>query len=245
MEWYKHDSSATQDAKIRKLLIHSEQQTGSGAIGYAIYFHCLELITSDVSINNLTFELEHDSELIADTLRIRGTADKSGREIVEGLMRYMIDIGLFECSGNRIFCTKLLKRLDSSMTSNTKFRKKLSAARDNLDTVMTGHDPIMKEKNRTEQKRIEENTPTPFRISHEGESLPANETRYHNLVDQWGESVVRSYLTKIILYRDSHGKRYKDYAATVAQWIQRDIDAGKGPRKAHKVANLDDLQSLG
>ena len=329
MEWYKHDSSATQDAKIRKLLMHSEKTTGSGAIGYAVYFHCLELIAGDLSIDNITFTLEHDAEVIADTLRIRGTGEKSGREIVEGIMMYMIEIGLFEYDNDQIFCHKLAKRLDQSMTSNKRMRAMIADIRESrkgyvyilqsehgykigktknyrgrlslftvklpfefellrlyssdnyqeletqlhnmfrpklingewytlsdadmadIDvyvkeagcTVMTDHDSSCKK--RIEEKRIEEKRDTPFRISHEGESLPANETRYHNLVEQWGESVVRSYLTKIILYRDSHGKRYKDYAATVAQWIQRDIDAGKGPRKAHKVANLDELRSLG
>jgi len=56
MRWFKHDTDASSDAKIKKLLIRH------GAVGYAIYFHCLELIASDICETNITFELEHDSE---------------------------------------------------------------------------------------------------------------------------------------------------------------------------------------
>jgi len=77
MKWFKHDSDASSDAKIKKLVIRH------GAIGYAVYFHCLELIAGNVSNDNITFELEHDSEIIADNLRIKGTAEKSGVQVVE------------------------------------------------------------------------------------------------------------------------------------------------------------------
>lgn len=88
MQWFKHDSGATQDAKVKKLIIEY------GAVGYAVYFHCLELIAADISESNLTFELEHDAEIVAYDLHIQGTADKSGQEIVEEIMRYIVNIGL-------------------------------------------------------------------------------------------------------------------------------------------------------
>ena len=109
MQWFKHDSNSTMDFKIKKLIIRY------GAVGYAIYFHCLELIASEISDSNITFQLEHDAEIIADDLRIQGSADRSGREVVEEIMRYMIDLKLFEESNGRIFCFKMLKRLDTSM----------------------------------------------------------------------------------------------------------------------------------
>jgi len=140
MNWFKHDSNATQDAKLRKLIIRH------GAVGYAIYFHCLELIASDVSETNLTFELEHDSEIIADNLHIRGTAEQSGIQTVEEVMRYIIELGLFESSNNHIFCFKMLKRMDTSMTSNTAFRKMITEAKEHHDEVMTGHDDVMLDK---------------------------------------------------------------------------------------------------
>ena len=90
MKWFKHDSDASSDAKIKKLIIRH------GAVGYAVYFHCIELITSSISENNLTFELEHDSEIIADNLKIIGDSTKSGMEIVENIMK-TIEIMCDEC----------------------------------------------------------------------------------------------------------------------------------------------------
>lgn len=145
MQWFKHDSDAYADSKIKKLIFRY------GPIGYAIYFHCIELIAGDVSETNLTFELEHDSEIIADNLKIQGTATQSAIDIVQEIMRYMVSLGLFEDSGDRIFCNKLLKRLDASMTSNSRFRKAIADTKARHDGVM-----IVSCKNRIEQNRKEE-----------------------------------------------------------------------------------------
>jgi hypothetical protein len=173
MQWFKHDTNSTMDYKIKKLIIRY------GAIGYAIYFHCLELIAESISETNITFELEHDSEIIADDLRIQGTQEKSGKEIVEEIMNFMVQLDLFEENNGHIFCFKLLKRLDSSMTSNPRLRGIINEAKTkknnshdtvmmNHDTVMTNPDSIMLEEKRREEirgdeKREEEpSSPPPF-----------------------------------------------------------------------------------
>jgi len=137
VNWFKHDTDATQDAKLKKLIIRY------GPVGYAVYFHCLELIASDVSEMNLTFELEHDSEIIADDLHIPGTAEKSGIQIVEEIMRYIIELDLFSESKGHIFCFKLLKRIDASMTSNERFRAMIVEAKCSHDDIMAHHDKSM------------------------------------------------------------------------------------------------------
>ncbi len=126
MKWFKHDSDASSDAKVKKLIIRH------GAVGYAVYFHCLELITSDLSESHLTFELEHDSEIIADNLKITGNGQESGMDIVEKIMYTLLDLRLFDGDEKRIFCLKLAKRLDSSMTSNPRFRAKIKKSHDGV-----------------------------------------------------------------------------------------------------------------
>ena len=64
MNWFKHDTDASNDAKIKKLILRYS------ATGYAVYFHGLELIAAGINENNITFELEHDAEIIADNLKI-------------------------------------------------------------------------------------------------------------------------------------------------------------------------------
>lgn len=156
MNWFKHDTDASNDAKIKKLILRYS------ATGYAVYFHGLELIAAGINENNITFELEHDAEIIADNLKIKGTAEKSGREIVEEVMRYIIELGLFEESQGHIFCLKLLKRLDMSMTSSKKLRKTIIDAKKHHDNIMTHHDSVMinHEKSckiRREEKRRDKN----------------------------------------------------------------------------------------
>ena len=236
MKWYKHMTDMSQDVRVKRLI------RAHGIQGYGLYNYILELIVRRLDSDSPMPDLEESSKDIAgdmgmDTLK------------VEEIMWFCIEQGLLsqdEMTG-RLVAHKVYKFLQQSETRSKEIRHMISVYKkgDNIDEKERLGPSETNVKNRIEENRIEEKRDTPFHISHEGESLPANETRYRNLVDQWGESVIRSYLTKIILYRDSHGKKYKDYAATAAQWIQRDIDAGKGPRKAHKVANLDELQSLG
>lgn len=152
MLWFKHQSGATNDAKLKKLIIRH------GPVGYAVYFHCLELITGDFDETNITFELEHDSEIIADNLKIMGSADKSGVAIVEEIMRTIIGLELFTESNGHIHCFKLLKNIDTSMTSNTKLRAMIVGAKENHDKIMTHHDGVMQDK--TRQDKIKRVTPS-------------------------------------------------------------------------------------
>ncbi|MDH4127679.1 MAG: DUF4373 domain-containing protein [Spirochaetota bacterium] len=151
MIWFKHDSNAASNAKIKKLILKY------GAEGYAIYFHCIELITEAVSDSNITFQLEHDSEIIADNLKIKGNSNQSGIDRVNEIMRYILSLNLFEENNGKITCYKLLKRLDLSMTSNQKMRNLITIAKNNHDTVMINHDTVMQEKKRKEENRKEEN----------------------------------------------------------------------------------------
>lgn len=99
MKWFKHDSDAGNDAKLRKLRLKY------GAQGYGIYWYCLELIARNVEKHNLTFELEHDAVLIGDDFKLSG-------EFVQEMMSYMVDLGLFENSHGVITCLKMSTRTD-------------------------------------------------------------------------------------------------------------------------------------
>lgn len=149
MQWFKHDADASTDAKIKKLVMRY------GADGYAIYFHCIELIVGNLSEQNITFELEHDAEIIADNLKIQGTSDTSPVDRVNQIMKYIISLGLFEESNGHITCYKILKRLDCSMTSNSKMRALITGAKQNHDKVMINSDVVMQEENRIDKIRLD------------------------------------------------------------------------------------------
>lgn len=112
MKWFAHESNASSDSKIKKLIL------SYGAEGYAVYFHCLELIASEINENHINFELEHDSEIIADNLKIKGTGTQSGRDRVEEIMRKIIDLNLFQEDQGKIFCLQLARRVSSAQIKN-------------------------------------------------------------------------------------------------------------------------------
>lgn len=204
MQWFKHDTDASNDAKIRKLIMKH------GAVGYAVYFHCLELAMADVGESNITFELEHDAEIIADNLKISGNSTEAGVDIVNSIMRTIIDLNLFQSSSGKIFCLKLLTRLDSSMTSNSIFRKKIKEAKENAPLIETSlshdsvmmqsghsHDTIMQEENKNRadievEKEKKEEKINKKEISNSQPFQPYNpnqnlHTMIQEMIDHWNK----------------------------------------------------------
>ncbi|AOQ26688.1 hypothetical protein [Vibrio phage 2E1] len=141
MKWIQHDTDANQDAKLQNVLLDY------GLEGYGLYWYCMELIAGKVDANNITFELEHDARVIA-----RNTG--STPQKVEEMMRYFVNIGLFENSNNTITCLKLAKRLTQSMTSNPQMREIIKNFKGH-DEVMTKSDEVMQDKIRLEEKRVD------------------------------------------------------------------------------------------
>lgn len=142
MKWFKHDADAHADAKLRKVRLKYGMQ------GYGLYWYCLELIARGVEKHRLTFELEHDAELIAHDTGI-------GREMVEDMMRFMAEIGLFEQSCGVITCLKMATRTDEYTTKLLSSRSTVATlSRQTPDTV--GRKSVLREEKRTEEKRTEQ-----------------------------------------------------------------------------------------
>ena len=211
MKWFKHDTDASNDAKVKKLLIKY------GVTGYGIYFHCIELIANDINEHNITFELEHDSEIIADNLKIKGTADKSGIEIVEEIMKYIIDLGLFTSQDEKIFCFKLLKRLDTSMTSSPKFRAMITEAKDSHDLVMTESC-----KSRVDKKRREENKEKSIKHKYgEYKNVLLTDKQYDSLPSKVPD---REYwIRELDEAIQQYGYKYKDHNLTIQKWYKKEL----------------------
>lgn len=146
MKWFKHDANANTDAKLRRIRMKY------GMEGYGLYWYCLELIASAVEKHNLTFELEHDAEIIAHDTGIH-------HERVQEMMIAMVNLGLFEESDGRITCLKMAARTDEYTQQLLKKSEQCPesvprVSRDTPDSV-----PIKSEvldKNRLDKKRLEE-----------------------------------------------------------------------------------------
>ena len=119
MKWFKHDSDASNDAKLKKLRLKY------GAQGYGIYWYCLELIARNVEKHNLTFELEHDAELIADDFKLSS-------DLVQHIMTYMVELQLFENTNGIVSCLKMATRTDEYTQKLLQSSKK---CHDNIPTI--------------------------------------------------------------------------------------------------------------
>lgn len=146
MRWFKHDSDAGIDVKLKRVRMKY------GMEGYGLYWHCLESIARGIDENKFTFELEDDAEIIAHDTGIH-------HQLVQEMMVFMVNLGLFEEAGGRITCLKMLRRLDQSMISNPKLREVIKTAKQNHDPLAKNHDAIMtaSAKPMQEENRIEEN----------------------------------------------------------------------------------------
>lgn len=113
MRWFKHDSNAHGDAKMKKV------RNKFGIHGYGLYLYCLERISTGVDRNNITFELEEDVETIADEWRLDPL-------LVQSILEYMVHVGLFEITNGRLTCFKLAKRLDATNSKNPEIKRILS-----------------------------------------------------------------------------------------------------------------------
>ena len=209
MKWFKHDSDAHRDAKLKKLIM------SYGMEGYGLYWYCLELITNEVNEKKYTFSLEHDAEIIAFDTGI--SADR-----VMDIMSRMVDLDLFESSNGVITCLKLAKRLDQSMTSNSAMRKIIDGIRKqgliekSHDSVMMqsegSHDAVMQEeirldKIRLDKQHIAENSPA----SDKSKAIP-----YQKIIDLY-----HSLLPALPACRKLTAKRK---AQIRARWVSGDID---------------------
>lgn len=222
MKWFKHDSDAGNDAKLRKLRLKY------GASGYGVYWYCLELIARNVDKHNLTFELEHDAILIADDFKLSG-------ELVQEMMTYMVDLGLFENSHGVITCLKMSTRTDEYTA------KLLNSIRNCPDKIpiISRENPIKSELR--EEKRREENINTLVR-NDVADDCPHQEIikLYHEHLPMLTQVKIWNSKRQTLLktrWKESKERQNLDYWKRLFQYISKsDFLTGK---TSHWQADLE------
>jgi Domain of unknown function (DUF4373) len=216
MKWFKHDSDASNDAKLKKLRLKY------GAQGYGIYWYCLELISRNVDKHNLTFELEHDAELIADDFKLSA-------DLVQHIMTYMVELELFENTNNIITCLKMATRTDEY---TQKLIQGANKCPDKLPTLSV-HNPkksVLIEEKRTEENILEDKTkrettiPKDFSIS-DKVILWAEKNNHTNL---------QKHFDNFVLSCQARNYKYTNWDAAFMKAI-RDNWAGVQAEKKNKV----------
>ena len=136
MKWFKHDSNSFIDSKLKRLRMKY------GMEGYGLYWYLLECVARTIEPHNLTFELEEDAEVVSSEIDV-------SRELVQDMMVYMVELGLFENTSGRITCLKMLTRSDEY---TTKLLRKSKGVRTISAQAPDKIPPIRIEQNRTEEK---------------------------------------------------------------------------------------------
>lgn len=212
MKWFKHDSDAGNDAKLRKLRLKY------GAQGYGIYWYCLELIARNVEKHNLTFELEHDAILIGDDFKLSG-------EFVQEMMAYMVDLGLFENSKGIITCLKMSTRTDEYT------QKLIKEQKNNPDTIPTlsGETPRISEL-REEKRREEKDIPK----SKNKISIPENFSISESVL-LWAEknnhSQIDTHFNNFVLVAKANGYKYADWDSAFMRAVRDNWANVQMPKK--------------
>ena len=135
------------------------------------------------------------------------------------MMRYFVEIGLFENTQGVITCLKIARRLDKSMTSNPQMREIIDKLKSH-DSVMIESEKPMQDKIRLHKNRIEKNeTKKPSKAKPSN----ADEVQSYFAERGYGEPGVGQ---QFIDHYDSIGwKRgkqpVKDWKATARTWMAR------------------------
>ncbi len=240
MKWFQHDTDASHDAKLKKLILRH------GAIGYAVYFHCLELVAGDISQTNINFELEHDAEIIADDLKITGDNNESGIEKVNRIMKTIIGLGLFTEKDSKIFCYKLALRLDNTVSRSPIINTIKEKLRINYvgPTKKLGADKIILDKNKSDKKRIDKKAKEKvIKNSYlDLDNVKLKEKEYNTLITKYGLKQTTTLLEKLSNYKLAHGKKYDSDYGAINSWVVEStgvIELNKVAKKPSTDKKLD------
>ena len=222
MKWFKHDSNALHDAKIEKLIMQY------GIEGYGLYFACIEMIADKLTSDNITFELEHDAEILAykfkvDTLK------------VETIMKFCVSLGLFQYNveTQRIVCFNLAKRLDTSMSQNPEFKKIITNP--NFTHLIESNSFV-------KQKRREENTKEEKHKYGEYSHVLLTDTEYQKIQEKTGN--VKEWIKTLDEAIEQYGYKYNSHYMTILKWYRKDNVTTAGPPKLKSTLTpLDTLTS--
>lgn len=232
MKWFKHDTDARNDTRIKLL------KKKFGAMGYGIYFQLLEIIGENIKDNN------HEEWGFVEEIHTLDTlADECGvsRDKLTTVLAYCNELGLLYKLDHKMCCPKILLRLDEYATRrkndlNVYQREKelTKQCRESIG-IVSGQNRVL-EQNRIEQNRIEKKREEYHTLS------TLTEKEFELVATDYNVPIafVRSVYDDMCNYCASKGKTYKDYLATLRNWVKRDaIKLAQEGGKRDKYAAID------
>lgn len=139
MKWFKHDTDARNDIKIKLL------KQRHGAEGYGVYFQLVEIIGDNFDTNNTKEWGFVESSHTIETLAIEcGVSPDKLRTILQTCD----EIGLFSQKKGKLYCKSIKKRIDE-------YTRKAQKSSSEVSGHTTDNVPTVSGKKRTDKKRKE------------------------------------------------------------------------------------------
>lgn len=216
MKWFKHDTGARNDTRIKLLKRKFKTE------GYAVYFQLLEIVGENIKEDNQDdwayVEEIHTIETLAAEIGV--TPDK-----LRTILGYCNDIGLLYKLNGKLCIPKILSRLDEYARKRKgdfdvvqREKELIGQCRDKVRTV-SGQSPGL------EQNRLEQNRTDKKRERVEYDTLTTLTEKEFQLIAtdyQIPIAFVRNVYDDLVNYCHSKGKTYKDYLAALRNWTKKD-----------------------
>jgi hypothetical protein len=232
MKWFKHDSTAHMDARIKKL------KHKYGIVGYGLYWYCIELIAFGVEKNNISFELEEDAETIA----LEWNVDQLK---VQEIMMYIVELGLFEQDNGMITCMKLARRLDDTNSKNPEMRQVIAKLNGSKSEILRVS-PKDSAQTKLDKTKLDKTKLDKTKVSNSKNSLPAVNNNivecefeviqnlYNSVIDNnkpnWSKLTIindkrKGKIKKLITFAKQRIKQSSDANETSVEYIGRLLSA--------------------
>ena len=210
MKWFKHDTDAHIDARLEKLTMKY------GAEGYGIYWYCLEIIAGKITKDKITFELEHDAEIIGHRLKVDQIK-------VQEIMSHMVKVGLFQNNKGIISCMALASRLQYSAIKNPQLAVIQANITENprlSEKIPDKLCQIRLEQIRLDKNRREEEKKEVAPLFHASEFVRLSVSQYRKLWKEHGRKNVRKLIDKLDAFLGSKKKDpYRSHYHAIRKWV--------------------------
>ena len=208
MKWFKHDVNARNDIKLRLL------KKKFGLEGYGVYFSLLEIIGEFAEKDNVEewgyVSKLHTTETLAEEI---GTTP----EKLEEVFQYCNELELFTQKNKRLYCEKILTRLDEYAT-------KIKQQHDRVGTKSRqSPKKVVLEEEQEEEQNKNKNILLPKKFSSLKDITP---DVVEDISQRYGvaPAFVNIQLEKLTNWTQAKGKNYKDYRRALMNWVLSEIE---------------------
>ena len=173
-----------------------------------------------------------DFTFILNTALTKGIFDKSMFEKHGILTSEGIQKRYFEAVGRRknIDIKNEYLLINIPIKEVNVYNNSINVDNNSINVCNNATNKIKENKSKVKESKLNENNKSGKPTKHaygEFENVLLNEKEYQKLIDKHGKSVVDDYIEKVSGYCKASGKKYKDYYATVQNWLRKDKPSTK------------------